>query len=308
MPLTIAVLGATGRLGRAVSLAAVAAGHEVVAVSRSGVAPKGARGIAADARDAEALSEAIRGATVAVNALNPPYPAWVREMPGLTRSVLEACARTGARHLFAGNVYPFGAGMPEVLRPDTSQAPTARKGVLRRDAEALFADAARKGRVRTAILRAGDFYGGTVPGSWFDLAVAKDVARGAVTLPGPRDVPHAWAYLPDLAAAFVALSEREATLPDFASLGFAGHTLTGERMAALVERAAGRPLRRRSLPWGAIRLMGLVHPTSREVAEMRYLWEIPHRIDGTALEKAVGPLPATSPEEAVARALRDLAL
>ena len=53
-------------------------------------------------------------------------------------------------------------------------------------------------RKRCGVIRAGDFFGGG-PGSWFDLAIAKRAAAGALVYPGPLDRPHAWAYLPDLA-------------------------------------------------------------------------------------------------------------
>jgi hypothetical protein len=41
---------------------------------------------------------------------------------------------------------------------------------------------------------------------------------------------------------------------------------------------------------------------------MSYLWRVPHALDGSALERAVGPLPATPPSQAVRAALIDLGL
>jgi len=55
------------------------------------------------------------------------------------------------------------------------------------------------------ILRAGDFYG-SGRGSWFDLVVAKEASGGRVTYPGPLDVLHEWAYLPDFASALLRLA------------------------------------------------------------------------------------------------------
>ncbi|MBT9383002.1 NAD(P)H-binding protein [Pseudooceanicola sp. CBS1P-1] len=309
--LTIAVLGANGRLGSSVACAAAARGHHVIAVTRTGRlaaevagAPGRPEPRAADALQAGSLAGAIRGADVVVNALNPVYTDWPKTVRPMARNVIAACAATGAHHLFPGNVYNYGAGMPAVLRADTPQVPTARKGVIRRDVEALLRQAAAEGRVRTTILRAGDFYGGPRPGgSWFDLAVASRLGKGRFVYPGPMDLPHAWAYLPDLARAFVALAEAHAALPDFADLGFAGHVLTGARMKALLEGAAGRPLKPARFPWTAIRALSLVHPMSREIAEMAYLWSTPHALDGADLEALIGALPQTPPEAAVAGAL-----
>ena len=109
--------------------------------------------------------------------------------------------------------------------------------------EALFERAAEERGFRTTILRAGNFFGGPVPGSWLDLVIAKKVSRGSFTYPGPTNVPHAWAYLPDLARVFVDLAERHAEQHAFASLGFKGHTLVGEEIRAALERAADETLR-----------------------------------------------------------------
>jgi hypothetical protein len=47
------------------------------------------------------------------------------------------------------------------------------------------------------------------------------------------------------------------------------------------------------MPWGAIRALGLVVPLYRELAEMAYLWDAPHALDGGALVRLLGPLPHT---------------
>lgn len=290
--LTIAVLGANGRLGSAVVRAAAAREHRVLAVTRTGttsrelahtVEPR-----AANALDADALARAVEGAAVVVNALNPVYTDWHDKVVPIARSVLHACETSGAHHLFAGNVYALGEGMPARILPDTPDRPTSRKGAIRAEIEALFREAAESGRVPTTVLRAGDFFGGNVPGSWFDLVVAQKIAKGIATYPGPRDVPHAWAYLPDLSCTFVDLAERHAGLPAWSVFGFAGHTVTGDALHAALERVVGRPLKRRGMPWPMIRLMGLAAPTMREIAEMAYLWRVPHAIDGTALDAAIG--------------------
>jgi nucleoside-diphosphate-sugar epimerase len=167
------------------------------------------------------------------------------------------------------------------------------------------------------VLRAGDFYGGG-SGNWFDQMVVKKLAQGRLAYPGPADVPHAWAYLPDLARAFVAVAERAAQGPLSASgptrLQFAGHTFTGAQLLDGLEcaaRALGVPaaahgLRRGRMRWAPVRLAGLFVPLLRELAAMRYLWTVPHALDGSALQALVGPLPATPPDEALRNALAAL--
>ena len=75
------------------------------------------------------------------------------------------------------------------------------------DLEAELQQRAQAGRLRAVVIRAGDFFGAG-SGSWLDLAIAKDVAKGRLVYPGPLDLPHAWAYLPDLARAFVRIAQQ----------------------------------------------------------------------------------------------------
>ena len=68
--------------------------------------------------------------------------------------------------------------------------------------------------------------------------IAKDIGRGRLTYPGPLDVVHEWAYVPDLVAALVRLAAIRETLPPFATFGFPGHAVTGRDFTTTI---AGRP-------------------------------------------------------------------
>lgn len=305
MPLTAVILGAGGRLGQAASEAFVAAGHEVRAVTRDGrIVAQGAQAVAADAADAGALLRAAEGADVVFNGLNLPYPEWEAKALPLLRNVLEACAASGARHLFPGNVYVYGSPMPPELSETEAFSPSARKGRIRVQMETLLREQAEAGKVRSVILRAGDFYGqGT--GSMFDLIVASKVKKGIFTAPGPMEIVHEWAYLPDLAQAFVRLAEAEG-LGAFETLNFSGHAVTGYVLHETMQQASRRPLKVKPFPWGLISLAGPFVPMLRELTEMRYLYTEPHRLLPGRLEHLIGEVPYTRFPEAIKRALAAL--
>ena len=103
----------------------------------------------------------------------------------MAENVMAACHANGAWHLMPGNVYNFGSPMPEVLTEETPHLPTTEKGRIRCVLEKLFRREADAGRVRTILLRAGDFFGGKGTGSWFDLVIASKLAKGVYTAPGP---------------------------------------------------------------------------------------------------------------------------
>jgi nucleoside-diphosphate-sugar epimerase len=224
---------------------------------------------------------------------------------------MDVARRLDALFMLPGNVYNFGAGMPPLLLEDTPQQPTARKGRLRCDLEAEMAARADRG-LRSVVIRAGDFFGAGT-GTWFDLVMLKSMAQGKLVYPGPTDIPHAWAWLPDLARAFVAVAEAQLDQP-FVRLHYPGYTLTGTELLDAVIRAAtslglapSARFRRRGMPWGIIRLGGLVVPMWREIAEMAYLWEVPHALDGSTLRRLIGDIPTTSLEIAMRDTLQALA-
>ena len=101
----------------------------------------------------------------------------------------------------------------------------------------------------------------------------------------------------------------------FENLHFAGHAVTGEQLLQATEAAAAtlglRPetgFKRGAMPWGLIRAVGLVYPLWRELARMRYLWQVPHALDGSRLAMHTALPPATPLPQALTQALIDLGL
>jgi nucleoside-diphosphate-sugar epimerase len=196
--------------------------------------------------------------------------------------------------------------MPEALTPDVPFRPTTSKGRLRVALEERLAMAAREVGFRLVVLRAGDFFGGG-PGGWFDRVLVKDLGKGVFTSPAPDGIVHAFAYLPDLARTVVALAEARERLGVVERFHFPGHAVTLDALAAAVGQAHGRPLRTKRLPWWLLRLVAPVAPMLRALVEMKYLWDVPHRLVDDRLEAVAGTLPHTPLDEAVAESLRRLA-
>jgi NAD(P)-dependent dehydrogenase (short-subunit alcohol dehydrogenase family) len=82
------IFGATGAIGGAAVGELVRAGRTVRAVSRGGQAPD--------------------GASVIYHCASPPYTQWPELFPALTGSILGAAESSGAKLVFADNLYPTG--------------------------------------------------------------------------------------------------------------------------------------------------------------------------------------------------------
>ena len=313
---TILILGANGRLGQAATQAFARAGWRVLAQMRRApvvALPAGATALVCALQDSTTVSAQAAGVSVVLHAVNPPYTRWRAEALPLLRQGLALARMLGAAFVLPGNVYNFGASMPAMLHEDTPQQPSTAKGQIRCDMEAEIQAHTQTTGLRGVVLRAGDFYG-CGSGSWMDLVITKGLRQGKLAYPGPLDRVHAWAYLPDLAQALVAVAGAPGR-PSFETLHFAGHALMGHDFIVTLQAAAAdlglapkAGWRVGGMPWGLIRAVGLVYPMWRELATMQYLWQVPHALDGTRLQLAVGPLATTPPQAALRQTLVDLGM
>ena len=310
---TVLILGAAGRLGLCLVQAFSKAGWQVLAQARKPLAQEiaslpGVKLLHCDALDRSALIRGGQGAQVLINALNPPYTEWAQKLLPLAEVAQDTALALDALLMLPGNVYNFGQQLPELLREQgrTPEQANTPKAALRIEQEARMAAAAP--RLRSVVLRAGDFFGGPGRGSWFDLSLASQLHKGKVLHPGPMNVAHAWAYLPDFAECFVRLAERHAEFKGHTRLHFSGHTLQGQQLHQALENVWGQPLKASTLPWGLIRLGAPFVPSWRAIAEMRYLWQRPHRLDEQELRQWIGEPPHTPLLQAVQESLLALGL
>ena len=308
---TVLILGGRGRFGLSAARAFADAGWRVLAQMRPG--GKVPAEVMDDARlnwlpveltDTDALANAARGAQVIVHALNPAYTnaAWKSEVLRMTEASVALARRLQATVMVPGNIYNFGAHMPDILREDTPQRAATVKGQIRIAMEQQL----QRSGVQSIVIRAGDFFGSGT-GTWFDQAVVKDVREGIVTYPGQRDVASAWAYLPDLARTFVQVAEKRAQLGRFEVFHFGGHSLRGSDWLHTLQTLVG-PLRYRGMPWPLIRIGAFFNPTWASLLEMRYLWRTPHALANDKLVNLLGNEPHTPLEVAAQTALVHLGL
>jgi nucleoside-diphosphate-sugar epimerase len=305
---TITILGINGHIGQAAARAFVAAGWQVSGFGRTNRMPiPGVAFIAGDADSVDDLRRAVADTDVVLNALNLPYHQWDRgRAEAQIGRVLEALGNTGRFMLYPGNIYNYAGSLTSIM-PDSPQVPQTPRGAIRVRMEEMIEAAAARGDIRAIILRAGDFYGpGNQGADMFGQMLLREIDKGRVALHDDHSVGHAWAYLPDLARAFVVLAEKRAEFEPFARFNFAGHFLTSADIFKVVQSLSPRPLKPAPLPWTMLSAMGLVMPMMREIVKMRYLWENPMRLIDSRLDGILGPDFATPPAEAIAETARPL--
>lgn len=274
MTRTAVIMGQNGKYGGAVARALAEAGWSLRTWRRG----------------QDDLAQMAQGADVIVMGAHPPYyHLWAAQMPGLHSAVQRAALASGALVLFPGNVYVYGDGTGPLWTADSPHAAANPLGRLRAEVEAAYTRAG----VRTLILRAGDYIDTEPSGNWFDRFMTPRLAKGVFRYPGRPDVAHAWAYLPDLARAAAGLLEDPARYQGVTEVLFPGYTLTGAEMATALAGVMGRAVTLRPFPWWQIRLLRPFMPALGGVLEMRYLWDLPHHLDGTRLAQLLPEFTAT---------------
>jgi len=304
-------LGITGGIGGEVARALLARGWSVRALHRRPDEAAGATGLGNEVEwqegDAMCRSDVLRaaaGVSVIVHAVNPPkYHNWAGLALPMLENTIAAAKAERARVLFPGTIYNFGPDALPRVSEASPQNPRTRKGEIRVRMEERLQAAAGEG-ARVLIVRAGDYFGPRAGNTWLSQGLLANQRQvRAVLYPGPRELGHAWAYLPDLAETMARLLEQDARLADFEVFHFRGLWLArGADMADAICRAAGIPTRRiYAFPWWCVRLAAPFVEMCREMLEMRYLWNTPVELDNTKLRGVIGAEPQTPLDEAVAR-------
>ncbi len=296
-PPALHVVFGAGQIGALLADRLLAAGHRVRQVRRgpAGADRPGLAFVRGDATDPRFAAEAARGAAVVYDCTNTlDYHRWEERLPPLRAAIREGAARAGARLVVLECLYMVGRPDRTPFDEDQPLAPCSRKGeVAARLTRELFAAHAR-GDVRATAGRAADFFGPGV--RWallgYPLLAAARTGRAAM-MGGDPDLPHGYAYAPDVARGLAALGEGEAALGKVWHLPLAWRGSTRELVSGVGE-ALGKPLRIRGVPDLLFRAAGILDRRLGAAREMTYQWKLPYVLDDRRLRAAFGvePTPA----------------
>jgi nucleoside-diphosphate-sugar epimerase len=228
---------------------------------------------------------AARGVSLIVHAVNPPgYRNWSELVLPMLENTIAAARASGARILLPGTVYNYGPDAFANIDETSPQNPATRKGAIRVEMERRLRVAAETG-VKTLIARAGDFFGPKAGNNWFSQGLIK----------------------PGRPVSSVQLAERE-DLEPFATFNMKGHwDADGTQMIAAIRRVVAQPsLKVRAFPWWMLALASPFVPLFRELREMRYLWDVPVRMNNARLVALLGAEPHTPIDDAVRATLQGL--
>jgi nucleoside-diphosphate-sugar epimerase len=272
-----------GAVGRETAALLAARGDSVRIVQRKEPKerPTGCTFQAADSTDKDATIAACAGVDTVICCIGFPYDSalWRRVWPVAMANLLEGCAHSGARFVFADNLYMYGP-QTTPLTEDMPLTTYGRKPSLRAEITKQWKSEHGAGRVRAVAVRAADFYGPDVATSVISaFGVAKFLAGQPALVPYSPEHPHDFAYVPDFARALVTLADA----PDDA-YGQAWHIphAPTQTLREVLTRAAnliGVPPKITVLPPVLAPIIGLFSKEVGEIVEMRFQWDYPYYVD-----------------------------
>ncbi|RZS29818.1 nucleoside-diphosphate-sugar epimerase [Herbihabitans rhizosphaerae] len=285
------VIVGAGAVGSATATLLAERGEQVTIVSRSGSGPdhQNVKRVAADATDADRLSQIAEGAAVLYNCLNPEYHRWLTDWPPLAAALLTAAERSGAVYAITGNLYGYGE-VDGPITDDTPLAATHPKLKLRADMWRDALAAAESGRIRAVTEVRGSDY--IEANSIFTFMLDKPLRAGKRGLvPTPLDVPHSFTAIADMARTMVTVAGDERGL-NKAWLVPSNEPMTIRQIAERFTEVIGAPKPKlASIPALVLSVYGLFDPFVRELRTTRYQWAKPFSLDASSTTSTFGIAP-----------------
>lgn len=302
-----AIFGACGSVGKALATELAAAQKPFRAVGRSMTRLKRdfaaygslAELVEANLADGRAASVAAEGVDTILYTVGVPYDRF-EQHPQLVRNAIEAAQSASVkRFILVSNVYPYGTPQSETVPETHPRDPNTFKGRMRKKQEDIVLSADHHYGLRTAVVRAPDFYGPDATNSFAHPLFTAAPACKRATVVGPIDTLHDFLYVPDLARAVLLLAGHPGAWGR--AWNIAGpEPITTRRFAEMIYAAAGCK-RANLLVVGKtmLRLAGFFDPIVREVLEMHYLWTNPVLLDDSRLRKLLPDMRKTPYEEGI---------
>lgn len=280
------ILG-TGQLGLAIldQLLTLNPTETIVLVNRSGKIkrslPENVQLLAADVTDNHKMEYVAREADVIFSCTDVPYQNWTEFYPAAASALAYALSRSGARLVFADNMYSYGNMSGEKMHEALPHIATTKKGRIRTQVINTLLFSGKSYSKRVAIVKAADFIGPEIHKGVFGTDFL-DRLYNEKTIPlfGKIDLKHTFTYIHDFAEAMINIASADD------AFGQVWHVPNAEPMdmrswLVLFEKYSGKKTNVKTIPKFLVKIGGLFNPLLRELYELAYQFEFPYLVDHT---------------------------
>jgi nucleoside-diphosphate-sugar epimerase len=255
--------------------------------------------VAGDAANLDDVRAAAQGVSLMVYGVNPAAYNWEgKSIPWLENAATVA-EELGLTMIFPGNVYVFDPADGPEFDENAAIHPVSSKGKMRKLMEERL-EQASQGGARIIVIRAGDFIGPNAASTWIGQLLKHDKLGYTLNTTGPVELPHTWAYLPDVAQTVAELAEMKDQLNAYNVFHFKGYQASFAQMAQTIHTTTSENVTIKKFPWWLLRLVSPFSTLFRGLLEMRYLWNKPVNLSDKKLISVLKkPVPHTPLGEAL---------
>jgi nucleoside-diphosphate-sugar epimerase len=234
-----------------------------------------------------------------VYGVNPAAYDWEGKAVPWLENAATVAEELGLTMVFPGNVYVFDPADGPEFGENSPIRPLTSKGKMREVMEERLRQASQRG-AQIIILRAGDFIGPDAASTWIGQLLKPGKLGYTLNATGPVELPHTWAYLPDVAQTIAELAAVKEQLSAFNVFHFKGYQASFAQVAQTIHSATGKRVAVKKFPWWLLRLASPFSTLFRGLVEMRYLWDKPVNLSDKKLISVLKePIPHTPLGEAL---------
>lgn len=304
------VLGATGGIGYAFTNELIAQGIKTSVFVRNVEKAKSLFGnnslidiIVGDVTNREELKKASYNKDFIFCGINTPYQMWETKMENIISNVIASAKQNRATILFPENHYAFGnIGSP--ITENTVPKPSTKKGEIRLNLVKRLQEAANKKECKVVIIRLPDFFGPNVTNGLIKPIFHEALNNKPIKWMINADIPHQFAYTPDVAKYFYLLSQED-KLQEFFLINYGGITVDSlKTFSKKISKIQGNPEQVKIAPKLMLNILGLFIPELKELKENFYLFENSIILDDSKLKRMYPKVSSTSLENALENSLK----
>ena len=204
--------------------------------------------------------------------INVPYQLWEEQMENIISNVILSAKQNTATILFPENNYAFG-NIDESITESTVPLPSTKKGKLRLRLVNMLKKAAESNDCKVIIIRLPDFFGPNVTNALIKPIFENAVNNKPIKWLINADIPHQFAYTPDIAKYFHILSQEE-NIKDFFLINYAGITVKSLKiLSEKVSDIASNPAKIKVAPKFILNILALFVSEVKELKENFYQFE-----------------------------------
>ena len=287
----VLIMGINGTFGGEMAKTLLNEGYNITAFLRDpkklSEKFKNIKTIQGDVQDLHSIRAACKNIDIIVYGVNPANYDWREKVIPYLDNVAKVTEEQKLTLIFPGNVYVFDPSKGPEFNENSPHEPLTEKGHMRQVMEKRLQQASKHG-AKILILRMGDFIAPDAKSAWLPQLIKKNRQGYTLLSPGPAELTHSWAYVPDAASVACKLLNKSDQLPDFSVFHFKGYRASIKDMAKIIEEVTGEVVKMKGFPWWLIKLAAPFFTVFRGLLEMSYLWKTEVNLSDKKLKTLLG--------------------